>query len=149
MATPYSDDLRRKLLEAHQRGEGSLPELARRFSVSAGWASKISSQFFQSGKMERQPGQRRGRASKFNEEIRQKLKSWIGQQPDLTLAELQSRLQRECELKASVGRLWAVLREMGMRLKKSHSTPPNRIRKQVKRGGLPGAKRASGLNPQA
>jgi hypothetical protein len=28
MARAYSDDLRRKLLEAHERGDGSLAELA-------------------------------------------------------------------------------------------------------------------------
>jgi transposase len=44
MATAYSDDLRRKLLEAHQRKEGSLAQLAERFSVGLGWALKISSQ---------------------------------------------------------------------------------------------------------
>ena len=43
MARPYSDDLRQKLLEAHDLGRGSLVELAERFGVSRGWAWKISS----------------------------------------------------------------------------------------------------------
>jgi transposase len=34
MAKPYSDDLRRKFLEALEQGEGSEPELAGRFRVS-------------------------------------------------------------------------------------------------------------------
>jgi len=34
MARAYSDDLRRKLLEAHQQSEGTLEELAERFRVS-------------------------------------------------------------------------------------------------------------------
>jgi hypothetical protein len=42
MAKAYSDDLRRKLLEAHDRGEGSLRVLAKRFGVSVPWAWKIS-----------------------------------------------------------------------------------------------------------
>ena len=29
-------------MEAHERGEGSLAELARRFGVSEGWAEKVS-----------------------------------------------------------------------------------------------------------
>ncbi len=70
MATAYSDDLRRKLLEAHQRQEGSLAQLAKRFSVSLGWALKISAQLRHSGKMERAAGRRRGRASKITAEIR-------------------------------------------------------------------------------
>jgi hypothetical protein len=38
MARAYSDDLRRKFLEAHKQGEGSLAKLAARFHVSVGWA---------------------------------------------------------------------------------------------------------------
>jgi len=38
MAKAYSDDLRRKLIKAHQQGEGSLEVLAQRFHVSVGWA---------------------------------------------------------------------------------------------------------------
>jgi hypothetical protein len=34
MARPYSDDLRRKLLEAHDKGNGPLAELAERFGMS-------------------------------------------------------------------------------------------------------------------
>ena len=42
MAQAYSNELRRKLLTAHKRGEGSLAQLAKRFAVSLGWAKKIS-----------------------------------------------------------------------------------------------------------
>jgi transposase len=42
MARPYSDDLRQKLLQAHDQGKGSLVELAARFGVSRSWAWKIS-----------------------------------------------------------------------------------------------------------
>ena len=52
MGRAYSDDLRRKLLEAHDRGDGSLRELAKRFGVSAPYAWKISSQRRGSGQME-------------------------------------------------------------------------------------------------
>src|ERR1700683_2633600 len=99
MATAYSDDLRRKLLEVHQRKEGSLSQLAKRFSVSLGWALKISSQLRRSGKMERPAGRRRGPASKVTAEIEREWKDWISKQADLTLAELPLRLfgQRQLE----------------------------------------------------
>jgi len=42
MPEAYSNDLRRKLLEAYEEGQGTLEELAERFSVSEGWAKKIS-----------------------------------------------------------------------------------------------------------
>jgi transposase len=65
MAKSYGDDLRRKLLQAHDRGEGTLEQLAERFSVSAPWAWKISAQRKRSGQMERVE-QRRGTVRKVN-----------------------------------------------------------------------------------
>jgi hypothetical protein len=42
MARPYSDELRRKLLEGFDQGKGSLSELAEDFGVILGWAWKVS-----------------------------------------------------------------------------------------------------------
>ena len=126
MAKAYSNDLRHKFIEAHQQGEGSLAELARRFHVSVGWAKKVSATFSRSGSWERPPQSRYGRRSKFTPQVRLRLAEWIDEQPDLTLHELQSRLHAELGLKASIGRLWSLLHEMGLRFKKSRSTPPSR-----------------------
>ena len=134
MATAYSDDLRRKLVEAHQREEGSLSELAERFSVSKGWALKVSASFTRTGKMERPPGRRRGRVSKITAAIEGDLQNWIAKQSDLTLAELQLRLYEEHKLEVSIGRLWGALKDLGLRLKKSRSTPPSRTPKRVVSG---------------
>ena len=135
MGAPYSDDLRRKLLEAHQRGEGPLEKLAIRFSVSDSWAKKISAQLTRTGKMERQPGGKRGPNSKVTPAIEQDLKNWIAKQADQTLGELQTRLFEERQVKISVSRLWTVLKQMGLRLKKSRSTPRNRIPKRASERG--------------
>ena len=40
---------RRKLIEVHQAGEGSLETLARRFHVSVGWTKKASATFRRTG----------------------------------------------------------------------------------------------------
>ena len=128
MPSAYSDDLRRKLLEARQRGEGSLPKLASRFGVSVAWAGKICVQFARTGKMERQAGAKRGPASKIIEEHKQKLKDWIAEQPDVTLAEMTERLSQDCQVKISSSRLWTILKQLGMRLKKSRSMRRSRTR---------------------
>src|ERR1017187_5343493 len=111
MAKSYGDDLRRKLLEAHDRGEGTLDQLATRFSVSLPWAWKISAQRKHSGQMERIE-QRRGSRRKVTPEVEQRLGGWIEAQPDLTLAELQQKLEQAVALHVSIGRLWQVLRQM-------------------------------------
>jgi transposase len=133
MAKWYGDDLRRKLLQAHDRGEGSLQQLAQRFSVSAPWAWKISAQRKRSGQMERVE-QRRGTVRKVTAAVEQRLLGWVQAQPDLTLAELQHKLEKAQHLHVSIGRLWQVLRQMGLRLKKSHSTPANATRKPTSSG---------------
>ena len=144
MATAYSNDLRRKLLEAHQREEGSLAALAERFSVSVAWAKKISAHLHRTGQMERAPGGRRGPTSKITPEIERDLQNWIAQQADLTLAELQLRLYERRKLEVSSSRLWTVLKRIGLRLKKSHSMPPSKTPKRAVSEGRIGAKTANG-----
>jgi len=143
MAKWYGDDLRRKLLQAHDRGEGSLEQLAQRFSVSAPWAWKISAQRKRSGQMERVE-QRRGTVRKVTAAVEQQLREWVQAQPDLTLAELQHKLVKAEHLRVSIGRLWQVLRQMDLRLKKSRSTPANATRKRISSGDKPSSRPSAG-----
>jgi transposase len=126
MARAYSDDLRRKFLEAYEHGEGSLTKLAGRFHVSVGWAKRISATLSRTGKKERPPAGKRGRKSRITAEAAEYLRRRVAEQPDRTLAELQEDLLREQRIGIGITRLWTVLRQMGLRLKKSHSTHPNR-----------------------
>jgi transposase len=140
MAKAYSNDLRRKLLEAYDRGEGSLRELAERFGVSSSYAWKISAQRKRTGKVERAE-QRHGPESKVTPGIEQQLRSWVRQQPDLTLAELQERLWERARLPVSLARLWQVLRRLQLRLKKNRSTPKSRTPRKINSGGRRGGRR--------
>ena len=130
MAKAYSDDLRRKVLEAHAAGEGILEELAERFSVSVGWVFKISAALAKTGKMERQPGARRGRVSKVTPEIESFIKEVVQGRSDTTLGELQLKLFDERQLEISIGRLWQVVDKLDLRFKKKSTRrrtrhPPN------------------------
>ena len=140
MAKAYSNDLRRKLLEAHDRGEGSLRELAERFGVSSPYAWKISAQRKRTGQVERVE-QRHGPESKVTEAVEEQLRTWVRLQPDLTLVEFQERLWETARLPVSVPRLWQVLRRMQLRLKKSHSTPRNKTPRRISSGGRRGGRR--------
>lgn len=140
MAKAYSDDLRRKLLEAHDRGEGSLAELARRFGVSVPWAWKISRQRRQTGRMERVE-QRHGPPSRMTAAVQASLRALVRQQPDVTLMELQQRLWGSERIRVSFQHLWRVLQKMGLRLKKSRSTPKNKTRSRCKAVARSGGRR--------
>lgn len=122
MARCYGDDLRRKLLNAYDRGEGTLTQLAERFSVSVGWARKISSQRKRTGQAERVP-HRPGRKLRAGPEAQQQVRTWFAAQPDMTLAEVQARLKSEAGVQISLPQIWFLLRRLGLRLKKSHATP--------------------------
>ena len=130
MARAYSDDLRRKFAEAYERGGVSLATLAARFGVSLGWAEKLRRTQRKTGRIERPQGGKRGPRSKLTDELRQQIHGWIRTQPDLTLVELQLQLWEQHQIEVSLSRLWTVLKEMKLTLKKSHSTPPNRIAKR-------------------
>ena len=114
--------------------------------MSAPWAWKISAQRKRSGQMERVE-QRRGTVRKVTAEVKQRLRGWVQAQPDLTLAELQQKLEKAHHLHVSIGRLWQVLRQMGLRLKKSHSTPANATRKRTSSGAKPSGKRSARSPP--
>ena len=144
MAKAYSDDLRRKLLEAHQQGDESLEELAERFCVSVGWAKKISAMFGKTGRMERPRPGPRGPRSKMTPKVQEHLRWLVATHADLTLAEMQQRLGTELRLSVSLSRLWTVLHQMGLRLKKSRSTPPNKIPKRPAGGASFGTTRRGG-----
>lgn len=136
MAKAYSDDLRRKLLEAHDAGQGILEDLAERFSVSVGWARKVSAARTRTGKMERQPGAKRGRVSKVTPEIESFIKAVVKVRADTTLAELQLRLAQEHHLPVSIGWLWEILNRLDLRYKKNGAR---------RRAGQPQDQRAAGV----
>jgi len=133
MARAYSDDLRRRILQAYGQEEGSEARLAQRFRVSVSYVKKIRRQLRQTGKMER-VAHHPGRKPKFSEPVREQLRRWLEQQPDLTLAELQEQLHQQMRLSVSLPSLWTVLRKMGMRLKKSHSTRTSATRRPTGNG---------------
>jgi len=141
MARPYGDDLRRKLLEAHEQGEGSLSQLAKRFRVSEGWAEKISAVRNRTGKTERPAGGKRGRKSRMTAEVIESLGSRVKEQPDRTLVELQEDLRNNQNIEIGITWLWMVLRQMGLRLKKSHSAPPSRTAHESRRNASSGNSR--------
>ncbi len=130
MARAYSNDLRRKLLEAHEQGQGTLEELAEEFGISLGFAKKISAALRRTGRMERVE-QRHGRINRVTPLVQERLREWLRQQPDLTLGELQRELRERMQVPLSIPRLWVVLRQMKLRLKKSRSTPRSRTRRKT------------------
>ncbi len=141
MARAYSDDLRRKILQAYERSRTTYRKIADRFGVSGTYVYNLRQQQLKHGKMERVPQSRNGPRSRLTPEIRQQMASWIQQQPDLTLVELQAELKNQLQIRISVAQIWLVLQAMGLRLKKSHSMRKSKSRRRRGDGGRSGKKR--------
>jgi transposase len=115
-------------LAAHASGKGTLVELAERFGVSVAWAWKVSASRSRTGCVERQPQSRHGRPSRVDPT---QVAALLKAKPDLVLRELQDELERRSGVRISHTQMWRVVRELGLRLKKSRSTPPNGTRKRT------------------
>ena len=126
MPQPYSDDLRCKLLEAYEAGQGTLRELAKQFRVSWGYSKKIRAQQLRTGRKERPPQRRHGPSGRVTREVQQQLRSALRQQPDLTLAELQQRIQQRTGVELRRSWLWVWLQRLGLRHKKNRSGRKNK-----------------------
>ncbi len=143
MARAYSNDLRRKFFQAYDEGEGTLAELAEQFRVSLGWAKKISARRTRTGEVEALP-RRGGRVSRVTAGVREWVRGQIRRQPDITLREMQLRLEQAQRLRLSVGWIWVVVRQLGLALKKSRSTRRNRTANPRSSVGKRGGKRSPG-----
>ena len=137
MPEPYSNDLRRKFFQAYDRGDGSLKELAKRFGVSEDWAKKLSARRIKTGQIDLRAW-RHGPQSRVTAAVREWIEQQMRRQPDLTLRELQQRLEREHRLRLSVGWIWILLRRWGLRHKKNRSAPRSRTRAKTSGDGRRG-----------
>ena len=109
------------------RARGSVEELADRFGVSARWAWKVMSSYKRTGTAARTPQSRHGVVPMpVQEPVRRLLQA----QPDLVLREVQAELHKLGH-SISLPQLWRVVRRLGLRLKKSRSTPANATAKRT------------------
>ena len=118
----YSIDLRERVLRAYDEGRGDSRKLAEIFGVSSAWIRKLIKQRRQTGSIAPLP-RRYGPKPRLSEQQLERLAKLVHENPDATLAELGRRLRVNC----SVVTIHRGLKKLGLRYKKSHSAPPNRI----------------------
>ena len=115
MPAPISVDLRLRIVRAVERGS-SIREAARRFAVSPSAAIKLMQRVRATGSAApaRYGGQRRPLLEPHEADLRR----LVAATPDITLAELQSELQRRVGITAGRSTLHNTLRRLGLRHKK-------------------------------
>jgi transposase len=117
MATPYSQDLRDRVLAAYDRGMPT-KRIAQTFAVSPAWARMIKQRRRETGETTPRP---MGGATviKIN---RARLAELVKEQPDATLKELRRRLGVVCAESA----ISMALKKLGLSFKKRRSTRRSR-----------------------
>ena len=93
--TAYSQDLRQRILDTVQRGEGSLRQIARRFLVSVSFVTRLLRTHRDTGALEPKPHGGGNPAVLTPEDLR-RLRELIRQRPDATLEECRQRLGLSC-----------------------------------------------------
>jgi transposase len=112
---PYSLDLRQRVLEAYDHGEGTQEELAQTFRVSARWIQKLLAQRRQTGSIAPRP-HGGGRPATIAGEQAERLRAAVRDQPDATLDELRQTLG----VVGSIMCVFRALKRLAITRKKSH-----------------------------
>ena len=119
-----------------------MQKLSEQFRVSLQWGKKIRGQQKRTSRKERIPQSRHGPTSRVTEAARERLRSWLQQQPDLTEVELRERLQAS-GLSISKSRVGQVLRQMGLRRKKNRSMRRSATPRRTSNGAKSSSKKSA------
>jgi transposase len=113
----YSTDLRARVIEAYQRGDGSHAELAKRFDISAATVRAWCRRFRKVGTITPLP-RGKGPARRITEEDRAYIAQIALERKDATLKELSETLYDQRGVRASAWSIMHILREKGITRKK-------------------------------
>lgn len=139
---PYSNDLRRRIVEAYEGGEHTLAEVADLFSVSLATVKNFLRRHRQTGSPDALP-HAGGRKPTLNEKARQFIREALQQDNDLTLDELRRRLQAKHRLTVSRPTMCRLLQALDLPRKKSRSTPVSATPRESSRPAPSTRKRSS------
>jgi transposase len=114
MAKPYSEDLRRRVVEAVEDG-ATIPEAAEQFGVSISSVVRFLRLHRDTGSIRPSKfGGYKGYALAAHEE---RVRRLVAEQPDITLAELRARLAKE-KVKVGQSSIFRFLRHVKLTFKK-------------------------------
>jgi transposase len=127
---PYSQDLRQRIVDTAQRGEGTIRQIAERLLVSVAFITRLLQLYRGSGSVEPRP-HGGGNPAVLTPEDLERLREFIRKQPDATLQECATHLGTSCSL-ATISR---ALKRLGLPRKKEvpRAAEQDRLEVQEKR----------------
>jgi transposase len=118
----YSNDLRRKIVAACERGRRSQREIAELFGVSPATVRNFIRRQRERGSPDQLP-RGGGAPARLDDEARDELRRLIASSPDATLEEAREHLAREVGVSVGLSAVCRALAKLGLPRKKSRSTP--------------------------
>jgi transposase len=137
--TPYSQDLRQRIVDTIQRGDGTIRQVAERFLVSLSFVTRLLQLYRSTGSVEPRP-HGGGNPAVLTPEDLERLREFLRQRPDATLEECRTHLGASCSL-MTISR---ALSRLGLPRKKKipraveQDSPRVRERRREFREGLAG-----------
>jgi len=113
----YSLDLRQRVVNAYEQGEGSIAEIAEMFSVGQSFVKKMLRQWRATGDLSPLP-HGGGRAPALAAKQLRLVQLKVRQQPDVSLAELQSHVTEQARVAVSQATLSRALSRLDLPRKK-------------------------------
>jgi transposase len=138
-----SQDLRQRILDTIQRGDGSLRQIARRFLVSVSFITRLLKLHRSTGSLEPRP-HGGGNPSVLSPEDLEQLRELVRQQPDARLDELRQRLGVSCSL-MTISR---ALRKLGLPRKKKIPRAQEQDRPDVQQQRREFCAKLAGVDPR-
>jgi transposase len=138
-----SQDLRERILDTVERGDGSLRQIAGRFLVSVSFIMRLLQLYRSTGSLEPRPHGGGNPAVLGPEELEQ-LREFVRQQPDARLDELRQRLGVSCSL-MTISR---ALRKLGLPRKKKIPRAQEQDRPDVQERRQEFCAKLAGVDPR-
>ena len=113
----YSMDLRQKVFDAYQNGEGSIRQLAKRFSVSASFVNDLIQRHRQAGTISPKP-HGGGAVAKLKAPQLQVLQTLLEQDQDATLETLATRLYEHTQIQVGISTIHRAIVKLKLTRKK-------------------------------
>jgi transposase len=141
--TPYSQDLRQRIVDTVSRGDGTIRQVAERFLVSIAFVTRLLQLYRSTGSVEPRP-HGGGNPAVLTPEDLQRLREFIGQQPDATLEECRTHLGASCSLMT----LSRALSQLGLPRKKKVPRAQEQDRPDVQEQRREFCEGLAGVDPQ-
>jgi transposase len=112
-----SIDLRKRILESYEQGEGSIRTLAKRFKIASSTVWELLRKYEQTKEL--RPESPPGRPSKLGKKEGRILEKLLEKRNDLTLREMRDRLEKLTGIRLGITRMHYICEEQGFRYKKN------------------------------